>query len=75
VDVARNLDQLGIRLDLDEGDLVSDAVLIAKVHKQDGGVTVVLRTAHGTDWVTKRGLIAVANDIEGQDYRDRSDPE
>jgi hypothetical protein len=66
----RTLDQLGIELDLDDQDLISDAVLIAKVHKPDGGVSVVLRTSAGTDWVTQRGLIAAANDIGADGYQD-----
>jgi hypothetical protein len=66
--MSRTLDQLGIDLDLDEHDLVSDAVLIAKVHKPDGGVRVVMRASAGTDWVTQRGLIAVANDVDSGGY-------
>jgi cobalamin biosynthesis protein CbiD len=62
------LAQIGIELDLDDGDLVSDAVLIAKVHKPDGGVRVIMRASEGTDWVTQRGLIAVANDVDSGGY-------
>ncbi|PZG20611.1 hypothetical protein [Nonomuraea aridisoli] len=64
----RAIDQLGIELDLADDDLVSDAVLIAKVHKPDGGVSVVLRVSSGTDWVTQRALIAVANDVDSDGY-------
>lgn len=59
---------LGISLDLEDGDLVSDAVLIAKVHKPDGTVIVACKSSEGTDWVTRRGLVAAAADIESGGY-------
>ncbi|KAB2384745.1 hypothetical protein [Actinomadura montaniterrae] len=62
---------LGIALDLDEGDLISDAVLIAKIHKADGAVIVASKASDGTDWVTRRGLIAAAGDVESGGYQER----
>jgi hypothetical protein len=67
------LAQLGLTLDLEEGDIVSDAVLIMKVHKPDGTVIVSGRSTDGTDWVTRRGLIAAAEDIEREGYVDAKD--
>ena len=61
---------LGITLDLDDGDLVSDAVLIAKVHKHDGTVVVASKASEGTDWVTRRGLVAAAADVESGGYQE-----
>lgn len=62
---------LGISLDLEDGDLVSDAVLIAKVHRSDGTVIVASKATEGTDWVTRRGLIAAAADVESGGYTER----
>jgi hypothetical protein len=64
------LDQLGLTLDIDEDDMVSDAVLVFKVHRDDGTVYVACRQTEGTDWVTARGLIAVAGDIGASGYEE-----
>ena len=66
-----NTAELGISLDLDDGDLISDAVLIAKVHKPDGTVVIASKATEGTDWVTRRGLVAAAADVESGGYTER----
>lgn len=67
------LGQLGMKLDIDDGHLISDAVLIMKVHRPDGRLYVATRTTEGTDWVTARGLIAAADDNESTGYADAKD--
>lgn len=62
------LAQLGLTIEIPEGDLISDAVLVMKVHRPDGDVYVATRTTDGTDWVTSRGLIAAAEDVESGGY-------
>ncbi|SDI40744.1 hypothetical protein SAMN05421505_14918 [Sinosporangium album] len=72
-DISRIMQSLGITLDLSDGDLVSDLILIAKIHKPDGGVTLISRTSEGTDWITRRGMIAAANEVDATGYRDADD--
>lgn len=64
------LDQLGLTLDIQDGDMVTDAVLVMKVHQADGQIVVACRQTEGTDWITARGLIAAAEDVESGGYAD-----
>jgi hypothetical protein len=67
------LDQLGLTLDIEDGEMISDAVLVMKVHRTNGEVYVATRCTEGTDWVTARGLVAVAEDIDSSGYHDAKD--
>lgn len=55
------LAQLGIDLDLDDGDLITDAVVLCRVSTADGGTTLVSRTSAGMDFITYAGMVALAN--------------
>ncbi len=57
------IDGLGVTIDLSDGDLVSDAVVIAKVVTADGGVTVALSSSESMSWLDQFGLIAAANRV------------
>ncbi len=57
------LDGLGVTIDLSDGDLVSDAVVIAKVVTEDGSVTVSLSSSESMSWLDQFGLIAAANQV------------
>ncbi len=57
------LDGLGLTIDLNEGDLVSDAVVIVKVITEDGSVTVSLSSSESMSWLDQFGLIAAANRV------------
>lgn len=59
----RIVDGLGITLDLDEGSLVSDAVLIAKVIGPDGTSAVAISDNPAMDWLTQYALIKAADRI------------
>lgn len=59
------LDQLGIQISLDEGDLITSAVVIAYVEKADGCERVAKAWNGGCSFVLRRGLLAIANDEEG----------
>lgn len=56
------LAQLGVDLDLDDGDLITDAVVLIKISREDGGTAFVSRTSNGMDFVTYAGMISVASD-------------
>lgn len=57
------VDGLGITLDLDEGALVSDAVLIVKVINPDGQPGLAISDSEALDWITQYGLIKAAERI------------
>lgn len=57
------LDGLGVTLPLEEGDLVADALVLAKVIKADGTVTIVIASSDSLDWITRRGLLYAADEI------------
>jgi hypothetical protein len=64
------LDGLGVTIDLAEGDLVSDAVVVAKVVDSDGNVAVALSSNESLSWLDELGLISAASDVvRDQRYR------
>ena len=64
------LAQLGIDLELEDGDLITDAVVLCKVSTSTGGTSLVSRTSTGMDWITYRGMISLANDADQCDCED-----
>lgn len=61
------LDHLGIEVDLDEGDLVASAVLIAKIVKPDGEVVLAISNSEGVSWIEQLGLLAAAHQASRSD--------
>ncbi|MGS2645848.1 hypothetical protein [Streptosporangium sp. G12] len=57
------LDGLDIPLELNDGDLVSDALVIVKVLRPDGSVSLAITSSHSTSWLDRLGLITAANEI------------
>ncbi|WP_329521175.1 hypothetical protein [Spirillospora sp. NBC_01491] len=57
------LQGLGLTLGLDDGDLVANAVVIAKVIDGDGDVGVVLSHSEGTSWLDQLALVTAASEI------------
>ncbi|MCX5066919.1 hypothetical protein OOJ91_13790 [Micromonospora lupini] len=57
------LDGLGITLDLADGDLVASALVIAKVVREDGQVTLLIEDSEGMTWLDQYGLITAASDL------------
>lgn len=68
------LDGLGVTLDLDDEDLVTEVVVIAKVARMSdgGGTAVVVSNNEGLDWVSQLGLIEAARLIAADGGFDRS---
>jgi hypothetical protein len=60
------LDGLGATIDLDEGDLVASAFVIAKVVDSSGGVSLALASSDGLSWIEQNGLLASAQQIVNQ---------
>ncbi len=57
------LDGLGVTLGMDEGDLVSDAVVLLKVVDAEGRVQLGLAYSEGCDWIEQRGMVHAAIEI------------
>ncbi|MEU5946300.1 hypothetical protein ABZ793_12150 [Micromonospora sp. NPDC047465] len=57
------LDGLGITLNLDDGDLVASAMVVAKVIREDGQATLLIEDSEGMTWLDQYGLIAAASDL------------
>lgn len=62
------LETLDIEFDLDEGDLVTDVLVLAKVQRLDGPSTVLHATSEGTDSVTTLGLLAAGGKVIGSGW-------
>jgi hypothetical protein len=60
------LDGLGTTIDLDDGDLVASAFVIAKVIDRDGDVALTLASSDGLSWIEQNGLLASAQQIVSQ---------
>jgi len=46
----------GVTLDLDEGDMVTDVILIAKIITPDGQPGIAIGNSEGMDWLTQFGV-------------------
>lgn len=59
--LAEVLKTLDLELELDNGALVTDVLVVAKVQRFNGATTVVHCVTEGTDWVTAMGLVTAAH--------------
>jgi hypothetical protein len=60
------LDGLGTTIELDDGDLVASAFIIAKVVEPNGDVSLALASSDGLSWIEQNGLLASAQQIVNQ---------
>ncbi|MEU1327248.1 hypothetical protein [Streptomyces microflavus] len=60
------LDGLGASIELDDGDLVASALVIAKVVDSNGEVSLALSTSKGLSWIDQNGLVMSARQILDQ---------
>jgi hypothetical protein len=68
------LDALDVTLDLEDGDMVTDAVVLAKCVTADGQVNLLIGKSDATSWLEQLGLVYAAADIIRQGgYEQRSD--
>lgn len=66
--IGQLLDTLGVTADLEDGDLVTDAHVVLKVVKADGGTTLVKATSEALDWITSLGMLTAILAIENGHY-------
>lgn len=67
------LDGLGITLDLNDGDLIASALVIAKVVDADGEVGLHIADSEGMSWLDQYGLLAAASDLVRTQQFERKD--
>lgn len=58
------IDGLGVPWHDHDGDLISDAIVIAKVVAEDGGVSLRVANSAGMSWIEKVGMMRVAERME-----------
>lgn len=58
------VEALGVRLNLADDVMPTDAVLIVKVVQPDGNVSQLVGWSVGMSWIERRGMIEVARDVE-----------
>ncbi|MFE3031568.1 hypothetical protein ACFXKY_07955 [Streptomyces canus] len=73
--IGQLLDSLGVTVDLDEGDMPTDAHVILKVVKADGAVSLVKAASESLDWITTLGMLTAALKIENDGYVNSRDDE
>lgn len=61
--LAEILKTLDIDLELDDGAIVTDAIVVCKVQRLDGKTTVAHGMTEGTDWITAVGLSEVQREM------------
>lgn len=71
--IGQMLDALGVTIDFDEGDLPVDALVILKVIKADGAVSLIKGRSESLDWITALGMVTAAQTIENSGYVDATD--
>ncbi|MEW1565836.1 hypothetical protein AB0454_22955 [Streptomyces sp. NPDC093509] len=57
------LDGLGTLIDLDDGDLIASALVIAKVVDANGKVALSIATSDGLSWIDQNGLLTSAQQV------------
>ncbi|MGC0251524.1 hypothetical protein [Pseudactinotalea sp. Z1748] len=67
------IDARGVVATLGPDQLVSDVLVILKVHTDHDGTAIQIAYSEGMDWITRRGLIEVARDADAYDWGDDDD--
>jgi hypothetical protein len=66
--IGQLLDTLGVLAPLDDGDMPTDALVILKIVKADGQVSLIKGRSESLDWVTVLGMLTAALEIENGGY-------
>ncbi|MDQ0791978.1 hypothetical protein [Streptomyces sp. B1I3] len=71
--IGQLLDSLGVTADLDDGDYVTDALVILKVLQPDGSIALSIGATDTRDWINQTGLLRSAIDISEGNIRRADD--
>ncbi|MFG3046236.1 hypothetical protein ACGFZR_15070 [Streptomyces sp. NPDC048241] len=64
------LDHLDVTADLDEGDLILDALVILKVLQPDGSIALSIGGTDTRDWINQTGLLHSAIEYANSHFTD-----
>lgn len=73
--VGELLDSFGVVAELDDDDLVSDAVVLLKVVSTDGQVALTIACTPSLDWISQAGMLHAAIDAGRASGFQRSEDE
>ncbi|MGW7597219.1 hypothetical protein [Streptomyces antimycoticus] len=62
--IGQLLDTLGVTADLDDGDMPIDALVLLKVVKADGEVSLVKGSSESLDWISSLGMLTAVVEID-----------
>ncbi|MFJ4637598.1 hypothetical protein ACIP69_18490 [Streptomyces hygroscopicus] len=62
--IGQLLDTLGVTADLDDEDMPVDAVVLLKVVRADGAVSLVKGDSESLDWISSLGMLTAAMEID-----------
>ena len=62
--VGQLIDSLGTTANLAEGDMATDALVLLKVVKAEGGVALIKAQSESLDWISSLGMLTAALEIE-----------
>lgn len=62
--IGQLLDTLGVTADLDDGDMPVDALVLLKVVKADGEVSLVKGSSESLDWILSLGMLTAGIEID-----------
>lgn len=65
--IGDQIDGSGVDMTINDGDLVSDFLVIARVSLADGRETIRSAWSDGLGWVVRRGMVESALDAERMD--------
>lgn len=65
--IGQLLDSLGLQASIDDGDLISGAIVILEMVDSDGDTTLQVVEDDGISWVRKIGMLKVALDTSMAD--------
>jgi hypothetical protein len=62
------IDARGVTITLEEGDIITNVILIAEVISEDNSSRIVISSGDGTDWLKEVGMISMAKAARLGDY-------
>lgn len=74
-DIADAIRPLEITWEHEDGDLLTDVVIVARISRPDGATSVLYECSRGTDVVTRMGLLRCGQQIEDQSTWSQPDDE
>lgn len=71
VPIGDRIDALGVAANVQDGDLIEAAVVLLKVVDAEGCEVVRCAWSDGMSWITRRGMVETARDMEITNPEDR----